>query len=203
MTGISSISRASYPERQVSGSQSRQFTEEEQKRIDELKKIDTQVRAHEAAHQAAAGGLARGKSFTYTTGPDGGQYAVGGEVQIDTSPIPNNPQATISKMQQVQRAALAPADPSGQDMAVAAQAAAAAQQARTENSQPNEQSSNENSSNENSPLENSQNKNSPNKRTLSLAKSYATPAPVGSLYSAREMCTSCQVTTSCGHLSVS
>ena len=135
MTGISSISRASYPERQVSGSQSRQFTEEEQKRIDELKKIDTQVRAHEAAHQAAAGGLARGKSFTYTTGPDGGQYAVGGEVQIDTSPIPNNPQATISKMQQVQRAVLAPADPSGQDMAVAAQAAAAAQQQQQQQQQ--------------------------------------------------------------------
>jgi len=196
MTGISSILRST--ERQLSGKKTGQFTEDEQKRIDELKKIDTQVRAHEAAHQAAAGGLARGKSFTYTTGPDGGQYAVGGEVQIDTSPIPNNPQATIAKMQQVQRAALAPADPSGQDMAVAAQASAAAQQARAENSQPNEDSPLENSQNKNS-----QNKNSPQSRIYSLAKSYATPAPVGSLYSAREMCSSCQVTTSCGHLSVS
>jgi len=184
MTGISSISRSSFSvERQVSGKATGQFTEDEQKRIDELKKIDAQVRAHEAAHQAAAGGLARGKSFTYTTGPDGGQYAVGGEVQIDTSPIPNNPQATITKMQQVQRAALAPADPSGQDLAVASQAASAAQKARTESAAPKDTSQN----------------NRPN----SIFKPYAQSAPSGSLFSAREICTVCQTTTSCMHLAVS
>ena len=49
-------------------------------------------------------------------------YAVGGEVKIDTSKE-NTPQATISKMQKVKKAALAPAQPSAQDRSVAAKAA--------------------------------------------------------------------------------
>ncbi len=191
MNEISSNINTLYDVRHVSGNQSGRFSVEEKKRIDELKKIDVQVRAHESAHQAAAGGLAGGKSFTYVTGPDGGQYAVAGEVQIDTSPIPNNPQATIAKMQQVQRAALAPADPSGQDLAVAAQAAAAALQARTENSHLKAHS----------PQGYSPRENSTKTRANNIVKLYSSPAPVGSLYSAREMCTLCRTTTSCGHLS--
>ena len=44
-------------------------------------------------------------------------YITGGEVRIDTSPA-KDPEATIQKMQQVQRAAFAPADPSPQDQKV-------------------------------------------------------------------------------------
>jgi hypothetical protein len=77
----------------------KELSEKDQKIIRALEKIDADVKAHEAAHQAAAGGLARGKSFGYTVGPDGKRYAVSGEVKIDTSPVPNNPQATIAKMQ--------------------------------------------------------------------------------------------------------
>ena len=78
------------------------------------------VRAHEQAHKAAAGAHAKGgPTYEYQSGPDGKRYAVGGEVQIDTSPVPNDPQATIQKMQQVQRAANAPAEPSSQDRRVA------------------------------------------------------------------------------------
>jgi hypothetical protein len=110
-----------------------QLTPAQQQQVQELKKRDTDVRLHEAAHLAAAGGLARsGASFTFQTGPDGKQYAVGGDVQIDTSPVPDDPQATIAKMRTVQAAALAPADPSSQDRAVAAQAAAKAAQAQTQ-----------------------------------------------------------------------
>src|SRR5690606_14550048 len=68
--------------------------------------------------------------YSYQQGPDGKQYAVGGEVGIDVSSVPNNPQATIQKMQQVRAAALAPAEPSGADHAVAAKAAQAEAQAR-------------------------------------------------------------------------
>src|SRR5512143_1535278 len=97
----------------------------------ELKARDQQVRAHEAAHLTAAGGLARGgASYTYERGPDGVAYAVGGEVSIDTSPVPGNPAATLAKAQQIQAAALAPADPSSQDRSVAAAAAAMATQAQ-------------------------------------------------------------------------
>lgn len=111
---------------------SQALTDEEQKVVDELRRIDREVRAHEAAHQGAAGSLARGKSFSYQTGPDGKRYAVGGEVRIDISPVPGDPQATIQKMQRVRRAALAPAEPSPQDRAIASQASRQEAQARAE-----------------------------------------------------------------------
>lgn len=109
------------------------LSEDDQKQLDELKKRDAEVRQHEQAHLAAAGAYAQGgPSFSYQRGPDGRQYAVGGEVSIDTSPIEGDPQATIQKMEAIQRAATAPSEPSSQDRAVAAQAAQAAQQARQE-----------------------------------------------------------------------
>ena len=109
------------------------LTLEEKKQIEELKKRDQEVRLHEQAHLAAAGGHARGgPSFTYQKGPDGKMYAVGGEVPIDLSPVADNPQATIHKAEAIQRAALAPANPSGPDQQVAAKAAAMATKARQE-----------------------------------------------------------------------
>ncbi len=113
-----------------------ELTQEEQKIVEQLKARDREVKAHERAHQAAAGGLARGgPSYTYTTGPDGQRYAVGGEVQIDTSPVPDNPEATIRKAQTIRRAATAPAEPSAQDRSVAAAASKMEARARQELSQ--------------------------------------------------------------------
>lgn len=118
-------------EQQIVGDKA--LSAEEQKEVDKLKKIDREVRAHERAHQAAAGGLAKGGvSFSFQQGPDGNQYAVAGEVSIDMSPISGNPTATIQKMQQVKRAAMAPADPSAQDRAVASKAQQIEAQARRE-----------------------------------------------------------------------
>ncbi len=108
------------------------LTQEQRQEVEQLRKRDTEVRAHEQAHKSAGGDLAGGISFTYKQGPDGQQYAVGGEVPIDVSPVKGNPQATIAKMQRVRRAALAPAHPSSQDRAVAAEAARIEQEARAE-----------------------------------------------------------------------
>lgn len=108
------------------------LSEEEKQKVEELKKIDQKVRAHEMAHQAAGAGLVRGTSFNYTVGPDGKQYAIGGEVKIDISPVPGDPEATIQKMQQVRRAALAPSDPSPQDRSVANLASNIESKARAE-----------------------------------------------------------------------
>jgi hypothetical protein len=103
-----------------------EYTAEEQQVIAELADRDREVRAHEQAHVSAGGAYIRGgASYDYQSGPDGKRYAVGGEVSIDTSPVRDNPQATIAKMQVVRAAALAPADPSAQDRAVAAAAAQA------------------------------------------------------------------------------
>jgi hypothetical protein len=112
-----------------------ELTEEERQQVEELKKRDAEVRRHEQAHKAAAAGHAKGgPSYSYETGPDGRRYAVGGEVQIDTSEVSNDPDATIRKMRQIQRAANAPAEPSSQDRQVAAQAAAKLQAAQREKS---------------------------------------------------------------------
>jgi hypothetical protein len=109
------------------------LTTEEQQIVNQLRTRDQEVRAHERAHQAAAGGLAKGApTFTYETGPDGKRYAVGGEVQIDTSSVSGDPQATIQKAQPIRRAATAPSNPSSQDRAVAAQASKMEAQARQE-----------------------------------------------------------------------
>ena len=97
------------------------LSEDEQQRVQELKKVDREVRAHERAHRAAGGTLTGGAQFTYTRGPDGQQYATSGEVTIDTG-REQSAAATAAKMEAVIRAALAPANPSSQDAAVAAQA---------------------------------------------------------------------------------
>lgn len=89
----------------------------------QLKSRDAEVRAHEAAHMAAGGRyITGGASYVYQTGPDGAEYAVGGEVGIDTSPVPGNPEETAQKMRIVRAAALAPSDPSAADLSVAAAA---------------------------------------------------------------------------------
>ena len=109
------------------------LSEAELKQVRELKARDREVRAHERAHAAVAGALARGgPSFDYHRGPDGVLYAVGGEVEIDTTPVSGDPEATIDKARRIRRAALAPAEPSAQDRAVAAQAAAMEAKARAE-----------------------------------------------------------------------
>ena len=59
-------------------------------------------------------------------------YAVGGEVRISSAPVRGDPEATVEKAEQIVRAAMAPADPSPQDQAVAAQASQMAIQARLE-----------------------------------------------------------------------
>lgn len=100
--------------------------------LEELKARDREVRTHEAAHQSVGGQHAGSVSYTYSRGPDGVQYATGGEVPIDVSPVANNPQATIEKMRVVQAAALAPAEPSSQDRQVAAQAMQTMLQAQVE-----------------------------------------------------------------------
>lgn len=96
--------------------------EQEQQQIKELKARDTEVRTHEQAHAAVGGQYAGSPSYEYQRGPDGTNYAVGGEVPIDVGVINGDPQATIDKMQTVRAAALAPAEPSGADRAIAADA---------------------------------------------------------------------------------
>jgi|TARA_B110000046_G_scaffold87527_1_gene95634 hypothetical protein len=116
--------------------QQERIQEQQQKQdlelIRTLSQRESEVHAHENAHSAVGGQYAGSASYTYQRGPDGVNYAVGGEVSIDASVIPGDPAATLQKMQLIQRAALAPAEPSAQDRKVAALAAQQANQARAE-----------------------------------------------------------------------
>ena len=102
-----------------------------QEEILKLQQVDTHVRNHEAAHKAAGGELAGSESYTYKIGPDGKKYAVAGEVPIAIKKG-KTPEETIENMEKVKAAALAPSDPSPQDLKVAATAEKIEQQARME-----------------------------------------------------------------------
>ena len=103
----------------------------EQQKITQLKQRDAEVRAHEQAHASLGGQYASPPQYEYERGPDGRRYAVGGEVSIDISEA-STPEETIRKSQQVKAAALAPAEPSAQDLRVATEATQIALEARTE-----------------------------------------------------------------------
>lgn len=109
--------------------QQQQQEASERKEVEELKARDKEVRSHEQAHASVGGQYAGAPSYEFETGPDGQRYAVGGEVSIDVSKEPE-PEDTLRKMQQVRAAALAPAEPSPQDLRVASEAQQKATEAR-------------------------------------------------------------------------
>lgn len=114
------------------GADGEELSDDEQRVVEKLKQRDREVRAHEQTHLANAGQFAAGgPSFTYQRGPDGNQYAIGGEVHIDINKE-RSPEETIRKMQAVRRAALAPASPSGTDRTIAAAAARKEAEAKLE-----------------------------------------------------------------------
>lgn len=108
-----------------------QELQRDQRIISELASRDREVKAHEQAHAAVGGQFAGSPSYQYERGPDGINYAVGGEVPIDVGRAAT-PEATLNKAQVVRRAALAPANPSPQDRSVAAQATRLETQARAD-----------------------------------------------------------------------
>lgn len=98
--------------------------------VSQLSAIDREVRAHERAHQSAGGAVAGPVQYTYERGPDGVRYAVAGEVSIQTPVSSGDPSQDLENAQAVLRAALAPADPSAQDLQVAASARLVVAQSR-------------------------------------------------------------------------
>jgi len=123
-------------EQEIHEKEQKEKKEEEQKQQDDkiiqkLAKRDREVKQHEQQHVAAAGSYIKsGPTYSYQVGPDGKRYAVGGQVSIDTSPIPNDSAATIRKAQIVKASALAPANPSAADYSVAVSAAKMEESAR-------------------------------------------------------------------------
>ncbi|MFC1503994.1 putative metalloprotease CJM1_0395 family protein [Spirochaetota bacterium] len=94
-----------------------------------LAMIDNHIRTHERAHAMMIGGTPQ---YSYVIGPEGELYAVGGSVAVDLSTVPGDPEATIRKARNIRIAALAPADPSPQDLKIAAAALRMEMQAKME-----------------------------------------------------------------------
>lgn len=114
------------------GADGEPLSDSEVEQVRELQARDLEVRQHEQAHVAAGGPyVTSGPTYQYQRGPDGKRYAVGGNVGIDVS-AEDTPEKTIAKAQVVRQAALAPAEPSAQDLRVAAQASRLEQRARAE-----------------------------------------------------------------------
>jgi hypothetical protein len=117
----------------VVGIGEQELNPDEERKIEELKQRDRDVRAHEQAHKMVGGPYVIGvPNYIYERGPDGKMYAVGGEVRIDVAEVPGDPEATVRKMQVLQRAAMAPSDPSPADYKAAALAAREEAEARRE-----------------------------------------------------------------------
>ncbi len=91
--------------------------------LQRLRMREQEVRMHEMAHKTVAGELAGPVRYTYTRGPDGRLYITGGEVQIRLKEG-RTPEETVEIARKIRRAALAPVNPSPQDLAVASRAAA-------------------------------------------------------------------------------
>ena len=99
--------------------------------IKELELTEKEVIAHELAHKAVGGSVIGPVTYTHTEGPDGKRYINGGEVSINTKEG-STPEETLEILEKVKAAALAPAEPSVQDLRVAASATAQIQQTRVE-----------------------------------------------------------------------
>ena len=154
------------------------LTDDEQSEVEQLKARDTEVRAHEQAHQSAGGSYAGSPQYEYKTGPDGNKYITDGHVNIDIGKE-STPEKTIEKMRTVISAAHAPAQPSGQDLKVAAEAqqkmSEAQQELSEENTKENNQKLNKHESSTASD-KNSTNSNSSNNATSQDTKTVSESA---------------------------
>lgn len=110
--------------------EAKQLTPEEKKQIEVLKRRDQEVRTHELAHSSAGGAQTGTPTYSFKTGPDGKRYITDGEVSITVNQASDDPQMTIANMEQVYRAALAPAEPSAADRKAAAEAQAIIREAK-------------------------------------------------------------------------
>lgn len=112
------------------GSDGERLSSEDQDMLNRLQERDAHVRSHEQAHMMAAGGQAQGlPTYTYQTGPDGRQYAIGGAVNISISSS-GDPEQTARQAETARQAATAVGDMSTSDALTAEKASQMSAQAR-------------------------------------------------------------------------
>lgn len=95
------------------------LTAAEKAAVDSLRQRDAQVRQEEQAHAGAAGAAAGPISYTFATGPDGRQYAVGGSVSVRLSNPSGDPAKFVQAAAKLAAAAHAAHNPSAADLVAA------------------------------------------------------------------------------------
>lgn len=127
MTSISSTSNSvSYTPAQAKS------RDESSSQRNALEQTELQIRRHVAAHNAVSPQYVSAPSYSYSPAIDGTRYITSGDVSFETSAIANEPQQTLSKAQLIQRAALAPNDPTPSDFSASQRAQQLAYSARLE-----------------------------------------------------------------------
>lgn len=99
----------------------RGLTPAEQSLVARLTERDREVRRHEMLHYQTGLPYTQQPQFWFVTGPDGRRYAVSGQVGFVMSKLSGKASDLLAQLQVLQRAALAPHQPSSQDLAVARQ----------------------------------------------------------------------------------
>jgi hypothetical protein len=119
------------PSRNSAGNDDAELTAAEERKLDEMQQRDREVRQQEQS-EATSAQFTGPVRYEYRMGPDGKLYAVGGSAPIDVKPVEGDPEATLRKMEAVERAARSGAEASIADQQVASEAARLAQRARAE-----------------------------------------------------------------------
>lgn len=103
----------------VSGIGLNELTQSEKRIVAQLKTRDREVRQHEARHYHMGRPYTRPPEYWFVTGPDGRRYAVSGSVSFAFQQFSGDAVELLHQMTVLQRAALAPREPSSNDLAVA------------------------------------------------------------------------------------
>jgi hypothetical protein len=99
------------------------------RKIDDLKRQERDIHAHEEAHYRSSGGKAFTPQYVYEVGPDGNKYAVKGTTKIILEEGKTS-EETIKNARTARTAAMAPANPSDQDRKVILETVRMEQKAR-------------------------------------------------------------------------
>lgn len=96
-----------------------ELTQGEKQIVAQLKSRDREVRQHEARHYNMGRPFTQPPRYWYVTGPDGRRYAVSGAVSFAFQQFSGDAVELLHQLSVLQRAALAPREPSSTDLAVA------------------------------------------------------------------------------------
>lgn len=96
-----------------------ELTAAEQRLVTMLKGRDHAVRQHESMHYEMGRPYTQLPRYWYVVGPDGRRYAVSGSVSFAFDRFSQEPHKLLHQLSVLQRAALAPREPSAQDLAIA------------------------------------------------------------------------------------